>query len=165
VTAGRVRLADRRDLDLVTELWMTLAEHHVSLGDTFALRAGARDEVRALLAAQLRDPDAAVFVWERTSAGGDRERAHLTGLCIVRVDRAPPIHRVIERAEVTDLVVRKSARRQGIGAALLDAALAWVDERGVERVEVRVAAANAEGQAFWRSRGFGDLMDVLELHR
>ena len=34
-------------------------------------------------------------------------------------------------------------------------------ERGVGRVEVRVAAANAEGQAFWRSLGFGDHVHVL----
>ena len=32
---------------------------------------------------------------------------------------------------------------------------------GVERVEVHVAHGNPEGQGFWRSRGFSDLMDVL----
>jgi hypothetical protein len=30
------------------------------------------------------------------------------------------------------------------------------------RVEVRVAARNAEGQAFWRALGFGDFVDVLD---
>ena len=47
------------------------------------------------------------------------------------------------------------------GPALVERALGWVEERGVERCEVRVASLNAEGQAFWRSIGFGDLMDVL----
>jgi hypothetical protein len=32
----------------------------------------------------------------------------------------------------------------------------------VGRVEVRVAARNSEGQAFWRALGFHDLMDVLQ---
>jgi hypothetical protein len=40
-------------------------------------------------------------------------------------------------------------------------ALRWVRESGVTRVEVQVARGNAEGQAFRRSEGFGDFMDVL----
>ena len=58
--------------------------------------------------------------------------------------------------------MRAGARRRGIGSALARAALAWVRERGVARVEVRVAARNPEGQGFWRAQGFSDWMDVLE---
>ena len=59
-------------------------------------------------------------------------------------------------------MVRAHERRRGIGRGLVERALAWVRERGVERCEVRVASLNAEGQQFWRSLGFGDLMDVLQ---
>jgi len=107
-----------------------------------------------LLAATLRDPDAAIFVCERE---GD-----LLGFCTARIDRAPPIQVEVERAEITDLMVATPERRRGVGRALAERALAWVKERGVERCEVRVAGANAEGQRFWRSIGFGDLMDVLQ---
>jgi GNAT superfamily N-acetyltransferase len=58
--------------------------------------------------------------------------------------------------------VRPAARRRGLGRSLAEAALAWARARGVTRVEVRVAAGNAEGQAFWRSLRFGDLVDVLQ---
>ncbi len=83
------------------------------------------------------------------------------GLCIVRIDRAPPIMNEVERAEITDLGVREDQRRHGLGGALVDEALAWVAASGVTRVEVQVARGNTEGQAFWRSRGFDPLMDVL----
>ena len=109
--------------------------------------------MRVLLDRQLRDADAAVFVWDE---GGD-----VAGFCTARIDRAPPILEERERAEITDLAVREDARRRGVGTALADAACAWIASRGVERVEVRVAARNALGQAFWRARGFGDLVDVL----
>ena len=69
--------------------------------------------------------------------------------------------RKFERAEITDLGVREGLRRRGIGRALVGAAADWITERGVARVEVRVAAGNREGQAFWRALGYGDLMDVL----
>jgi GNAT superfamily N-acetyltransferase len=148
--SGAVRRAGRRDLDRVAELWIALTEHHAARDPYFALRHGAREEVRRLLEAQLRDPDCAILLAEGA------------GLCIVRVDRSPPILAEVERAEVTDLYVVPEARRRGLGSRLVEGALAWVRRRGVERVEVRVGADNAEGQAFWRATGFGDFMDVLQ---
>ncbi len=106
-----------------------------------------------MLAATLRDPEAAIFVYERDDA--------LLGFCTVRVDRAHPIQLEAQRAEITDLMVRERERRRGVGHSLVERALCWVEERGVERCEVRVARLNSEGQGFWRSIGFGDWMDVL----
>jgi len=155
---ARTRRAGPGDLELLCDLWLEVARHHAGLDPYFMLRPGARDEARRLLGAELSDPDAAAWV-----AGGAERGGHAAaqGFCIVRIDRAPPIHEQAARAEITDLGVRRSARRSGVGRALVEAAEAWVRERGVERVEVRVAVANREGQAFWRALGFGEFMDVL----
>ena len=106
-----------------------------------------------MLAATLRDLDATIFVCERDDV--------LLGFCTVRIDRALPIRVEAQRAEITDLMVRARERRRGVGRALVERALIWVEERGVERCEIRVASRNAEGQRFWRSIGFDDWMDVL----
>jgi GNAT superfamily N-acetyltransferase len=53
-------------------------------------------------------------------------------------------------------------RRRGVATQLVRVALGWIRARGVERVEVRVAAGNAEGQAFWRALGFGPYMQILQ---
>lgn len=151
--SGGVRRAGPRDLEALRRLWTQIADHHASLDPLFRLRPGAAPTVRSVLAATLRERDAAVFVFERA---GD-----LVGLCIVRVERAPAILEEEARAEITELGVREDARRRGIGAALVAEALAWLRERGIERVEVRVARVNREGQGFWRAQGFGDLIDVL----
>jgi ribosomal protein S18 acetylase RimI-like enzyme len=151
---ARIRRADSRDLARIAGLWIALSEHHASLDPHFALRADADAEIQRLLAAIQRDPEAAIFVAERAGS--------LLGFCTVRIDRAPPIQREVRRAEITDLMVRPNERRRGLGRALAERALAWVEERGVERCEVRVASRNAEGQGFWRSLGFGDWMDVLQ---
>ena len=154
---GRVRLAEVRDLDRVTALWTAITHHHAPLDPLFRMRSDAGGELRRLLGELARDPDAAIFVYD---IDGD-----LPGMCIVKIDHSPPILEEVERAEITDLGVREDQRRRGIGGALVDEALAWVAAASVARVEVQVATGNVEGQAFWRSRGFGPLMDVLHKRR
>ena len=153
--ASRVRPASAGDLATLSELWIAITRHHEPLDPLFRLRPGAEREVSELLRAWLRDPDARAFVCE---AGGEA-----VGMACVRIDRAPPILRETERAELTDLFVRPAWRRRGCGLALARAALDWAAARGIRRVEVRVATANAEARAFWRALGFGDHMQVLQL--
>ena len=59
-----------------------------------------------------------------------------------------------EDAWLEDLYVRESARRHGLGAALVDAALARARERGCRRIELDVNAANAAGRALYERFGF-----------
>jgi ribosomal protein S18 acetylase RimI-like enzyme len=152
---GRVRIARLREIDRVAALWALITEHHADLDPLFRMRRGpvAEGELRELLRALHRDPDAEILVYERN---GTPE-----GLCIVRIDRAPPILEETERAEITDLGVRPALRRQGVGRLLVEQAQAWVRDRGVARIEIQVATGNPEGQAFWRAIGYADLMDVL----
>lgn len=142
-----------QDLDRVAALWTAITFHHEPLDPVFRMRRDADDELRELLGTLARDPDVAILVYD--------DDGDLPGMCIVRIDRSPPILEEVERAEITDLGVREDRRRSGIGRLLVEAALVWVAECGVERVEAQVATGNVEGQAFWRSQGFGDLMDVL----
>ena len=151
---GRVRPARNQDLEQVTDLWIAITHHHTHLDPLFTLRADSEGELRELLSSVMRDRDAEIFVYDC--------EADLPGMCIVRIDHAPPILEEVERAEITDLGVRESHRRQGIGRALVAEALRWIEASGVARVEVQVAHGNEEGQAFWRAAGFGDFMDVLQ---
>ena len=148
-----MREARVRDLDRVAALWSAITHHHAPLDPLWRMRADGDGELRELLGTLQRDPDAAIFVYE--------ERGDLPGMCIVRIDRSPPVLEETRRAEITDIGVREDCRRLGIASALLQEALGWVDRNRVSRVEVQVARANAEGQAFWRARGFDPLMDVL----
>jgi len=43
--------------------------------------------------------------------------------------------------------------------------LAWFKKRGLDRIELRVAARNPIGYAFWKKSGFKDYLHVLYLER
>jgi len=152
---GRVRTARMQEIDLVAALWGLITEHHAALDPLFRMRRGpvADGELRELLRGLHRDPDAEILVYDRNGMP--------EGLCIVRIDRAPAILEETERAEITDLGVRPEMRRKGVARQLVEEAQSWVRDRGVARIEIQVATGNREGQAFWRSIGYGALMDVL----
>lgn len=61
---------------------------------------------------------------------------------------------VEDEAEIANLAVTPAERRQGIGAALLDAMLRDAGERGVVTVYLEVRRSNEAALKLYRSRGF-----------
>ena len=59
-----------------------------------------------------------------------------------------------EAGFVHDVAVDPSARRLGIAAALLDAAIEWLKEQGAPRVVLWTAEQNADAQRLFARVGF-----------
>jgi ribosomal-protein-alanine N-acetyltransferase len=64
---------------------------------------------------------------------------------------------VADEAEVANLAVAPALRRRGIGAVLLDDALAEAERRGARAVYLEVRQSNAAARALYRSRGFDEI--------
>ena len=153
--SGRARPARRADVAAVAALWAALVEEHAALDPAFAVRPGAAAELPATVARLLEAPDARLWVWEAADGA-------IAGFCAAQRRTAPPAAAERARVEITELAAAPAARRRGVGRALAAAALAWAAAAGAGRIEVRVAARNAGGQAFWRALGFADFVDVLD---
>ena len=153
----RIRRAAGADLEDAAALFRELLLFHAALDPVLRLRPGREGEIRRLAQEMLGDEGIALFLGFAPSAPCP------SGLCAIRVDRAPAILAEPGRAEISELYVRKEVRRQGLGTALAQAALVHARKLGVHRLEVRVLARNLAGQAFWRAFGFSDFMDVLDL--
>ena len=99
------------------------------------------DERRYLRAVR-RHPDAAVFVAET----GDG----IVGRLSVSRDPHPSSRHVADLG----LMVAASARRQGVGRALLESAVEWAGRSGVRKVELHVFPHNEAAIALYESFGF-----------
>ena len=145
------RPADRAD---VAALWESLVAEHAALDAAFAVRPGAGAELPAAVDRILRDPAAALWVWDGPEG--------VAGFCAAERRMAPPAAAERQRIEITEIAVAPAARRQGVGTALAQAALDWAQAQGVRRIEVRVAVRNPAGDAFWRALGFAGFVNVLD---
>ena len=64
---------------------------------------------------------------------------------------------------IHDLLVADSARRSGVGAALLNAAIEWLRGRGMPRVVLGTAAQNETARRLFAQRGFRATMVEMTL--
>jgi ribosomal protein S18 acetylase RimI-like enzyme len=65
-------------------------------------------------------------------------------------------------ALIEELAVDERARRQGVGRALIQAALDWAKAQGCSEVEVSTDHDNLDAQAFYRRLGFESEALLLE---
>jgi len=65
------------------------------------------------------------------------------------------------RGYIHHLAVAENCQRQGLGSALLDAALEALKAEGIIKVALVVFARNEKGNAFWEKMGFTVREDII----
>jgi L-phenylalanine/L-methionine N-acetyltransferase len=138
-----IRHADPSDAEQLTRLADAVSGEPegwlISVGGEWR---SAGDE-RRFLKALRRYPHAAVFVAER-------EDGSLVGRLSVGRDPHPASTHVAD----VGLMVALDARRQGVGAALLQAAVDWAREAGIRKLELHVFPWNEAAIALYDAFGF-----------
>jgi RimJ/RimL family protein N-acetyltransferase len=137
-----VRPADPGDAQGVKELgdevsaepegWLAMQDGWRSVGDE-----------RRYLRAIRRYPHAAVFVAEA-------EDGQIVGRLSIARDQHPASRHVADLG----LMVARSHRRQGIGRALLEAAVEWARASGVQKLELHVFTYNEAAIKLYEQFGF-----------
>jgi diamine N-acetyltransferase len=80
----------------------------------------------------------------------------LPGLAVISENAAStnPLHVPRRVFEIVTMVVRRSARGQGIGKLLMGASLKWAKQHGAEGVELSVYAFNEDAARMYTAAGF-----------
>jgi len=143
-----IREATQEDFDALDDI---LAEgdtyHSEALPEVFR-PAGGPARPDEFLKQALADQDAAILVAE----SGDR----VVGLAHVTVRESPDVPIFVPRryAHVSTLVVRREARRAGVGRALMERVHRWALDKGVTEIELGVWEFNQPAIAFYERLGY-----------
>jgi len=139
----RIRSAEPSDAEQLTRLAAAVsAEPQGWLISVAGEWRSAGDERRYLKALR-RYPHAAVFVAER-------EDGTIVGRLSIGRDRHPASTHVAD----VGLMVASDARRQGVGTAMLRAAIGWAREAGVRKIELHVFPWNEAAIKLYEAFGF-----------
>jgi RimJ/RimL family protein N-acetyltransferase len=139
----QIRHADPSDAEQLTRLADAVsAESEGWLISVAGEWRSAGDE-RRFLKALRRYPHAAVFVAE-----------HDDGTLVGRLSIGRDPHPASTHVADVGLMVALGARRQGVGTALLQAAIDWAREAGVRKLELHVFPWNEPAIALYEAFGF-----------
>ena len=137
----RIRQARPEDAATLVRLGAAVGrEPEAWLLNTDGWRSAA--EERRYLRALRRHPDAAVYV------------ADDDGAIVGRLSLARDPHGASRHVADLGLMVAESHRRRGIGAALLEQAIAWAQDAGVRKLELHVFPWNEPALRLYERFGF-----------
>ena len=139
----RIRPADPSDAEQLARLADAVSSEPEGWLISIAGEWRSAADERRYLKALRRYAHAAVFVAERNDG-------EIVGRLSVGRDPHP------SSAHVADvgLMVAMEARRQGVGRALLDAAVEWARRAGIRKLELHVFPWNEAGIALYETFGF-----------
>ncbi len=147
-----IRRARSEDIESIVKLWREMWDFHAPLDPRFEVTAAADFVMGKWIEESLASERSALFVAE--AAPGS-----IAGYCHAMILENPPITPWQFYGYVSEISVRP--RREGLGARLLDAAHAWLREKGMPYVEVNVSVRNAVARSFWRRRGYSEFLERL----
>lgn len=148
-----IRKAGAGDLEVIGKLWCEFMDFH-SARDPHYSRAEAGEKCfKEFIGKRIASADSRVLVAE---SGGE-----VVGYLLAGLTQNPPVLKERDYGVISDLAVTGRCRRMDIGGKMYREALLWFAERGVRRIELRVAAANEVSTAFWVKNGFAPYAVVL----
>jgi diamine N-acetyltransferase len=143
-----IRLATVGDYEQLCSVWeIGDALHREALPHIFR-SSGEPPMDRANVQALIAGPNSAIVV---ADAGGE-----IMGVMTIleKLVTATAIKVPRRCVEIDNMAVKQSAQHQGVGQALIDAAVNWARGRGVTRLELNVYEFNEAATALYRGAGF-----------
>jgi ribosomal protein S18 acetylase RimI-like enzyme len=147
-----IRKAEPRDLGSLGRLGAMLMRTHYAFDPQRFLEAreDAEHGYASFLGSMLDSPDDAVFVAD--------DAGTITGYVFAALEPLSWKELRGPAGFIHDLAVAEEARQSGVGRLLMDAAVAWLRERGAPRVILWTAAPNDIARSLFRRLGFRETM-------
>ena len=144
-----IRPAALDDLDALVDIYLSSANHHVSLDPDYYRvpdRAGAIERLRGILEDEGR-------TWGYLAAAVDGRIVGSVSIALLSPPTAGSMMAPVPTAEI-GIAVLEEARDAGIGTAMMAAAEAWAVERGIRAIILDMSVRNTAAQRFYERLGY-----------
>jgi ribosomal protein S18 acetylase RimI-like enzyme len=149
----RINAAEADDLPALEPLWKELYAHQAEKGMLLKIPDDGYEQWRRSFSSIL-GRFAAIF----QATDGE----NMLGFLACRVRSLPAYFGGFPVGFVSEVYVREAYRRHGVGRQLIDAALAWFAEQGIDRVELQVIVSNTGAIEAYRRLGWqGELYQMV----
>lgn len=152
-TTVEIRRATLKDIKDILPVWGQLADFHSALDPAFTPSAQWPREYGAYLRVLITRDDAIAVM--------AKDGSEVVGYAVGRITTLPPFFEHRYRGYIHDVFVTPQFRRHGVGRRLVDEILRWLRQRGVNLVELTVAANN-DAVPFWERLGFRVYMHQMK---
>ena len=146
-----IRKARQSDVRRITALWIDFMDYHRAIDPHFTRCKTGHLRFADFASKQISCRKSLVLVAQTTG--------QIVGYLVAVITDYPPVFADRRYGAIWDLMVDRSARRKGIGKALVAEAMTWFRARRVDRIELSVAVRNRIGCRFWRSIGARPYME------
>jgi ribosomal protein S18 acetylase RimI-like enzyme len=152
-----IRDARNPDRAAIGALWRELMALHRAFDPRFTVSLDNAPEYLRSIQDKMRSRDARVLVAEAQATRA--VIAYMVGEIHVR----PAMSIAGRFGFISDVCVASAWRHQGVGSALFEQMQRWFEARKVQAIELYVAEANPDADAFWHAMGFRPFLKLLHL--
>jgi GNAT superfamily N-acetyltransferase len=151
-----IRQASREDLPTIVALRLSLLREHARHPIYGRLRADAAHRARELFGAQLDSSSEVMFLAERAG--------QVVGILRCVESTGSPLLDPPRYGYVSSVFVTPSARRAGVLRALVERAVRWCEDRGLDEMRLHSVAGDAVSEAAWDALGF-EIVEYVRLKK
>lgn len=141
-----IRNATEADLEALVQCHKSFMDHHINVDKRFTLRPGVEENWKEQIMVSLNNPGTLILVAEVDSK--------IAGCAYIMIKEGAMDFGSEKIGYLCDVFVEPDCRRQGITREFLATSCKWLQERGINTVEVNWSVHCVEAQNTWRALGF-----------
>ena len=144
-----IRPATSGDVESVLPMVAQICAFHEKLDPAkYGFLPHPEDRYRGWLTSRTKDPRSVFLVAQPDSSN------RLAGFLVATIEREIPIYRLDEFGFIHDVWVEPEFRKQGVGKALTESAVARFRQIGVTQIRLDTAAENEHARRLFAAIGF-----------
>ena len=151
----QIREAKTPDKEAIVVLWSDLARLHQTLDSRFIFAPASEKKYMRHAVEMIRSRDAKVLVAESL------ENRAIVGYLMGELQSRSPIALPGTYGFISEVCVHPDWRRLGIGQSLFAKSCEWFVSRKAQAVQLYVAEANEDAQAFWQNLGLTPFLHLF----